>query len=130
LRNADCHSKSIALLYTLSEDVRLAPFYDMLTTCIYADYKDSPPGISYMGKKTWQPGKSLGKFLASQFGIQAREQAALVKQISDAVSNTAPLVREAMGEHPGFREMGKHLLHAWSDGVRSLRDKHAFALGG
>jgi serine/threonine-protein kinase HipA len=130
LRNADCHSKNIALLYTSREDVRLAPVYDMLTTCVYADYKDSPPGISFMGKKTWQPGKSLGKFLASQFGIPPREQAALVEQISDAVSDTAPLVREAMDGHPGFREMGKHLLRAWSEGVRSLRDKHAYALGG
>ena len=130
LRNADCHSKNIALLYTSREDVRLAPVYDMLTTCVYADYKDSPPGISFMGKKTWQPGKSLGKFLASQFGITPREQAALVEQISDAVSDTAPLVREAMGGHPGFREMGKHLLRAWSEGVRSLRDKRAYGLGG
>ncbi len=129
LRNADCHSKNIALLYTSREDVRLAPVYDMLTTCVYADYKDSPPGISYMGKKTWQPGKSLGKFLASQFGIAPREQATLVEQISDAVSDTAPLVRVAMAEHPGFREMGKHLLRAWSEGVGSLRDQHAYALG-
>jgi serine/threonine-protein kinase HipA len=130
LRNADCHSKNLALLYTSREDVRLAPVYDMLTTCIYADCKDSPPGISFMGKKTWKPGKSLGKFLASDFGIPPREQAVLIEQISDAVSDTAPKVREAMDEHPGFRQLGKRLLQAWSEGVQSLRDKRAFAMPG
>jgi serine/threonine-protein kinase HipA len=83
-----------------------------------------------MGKKTWLPGKSLGKFLASNFGIPPREQAGLVEQISDAVSDTAPLVREAMVAHPGFREIGKHLLNVWSDGVQNLRDKRAYALDG
>ena len=34
LRNADCHSKNVALRYTSREDVRLAPVYDMLTTCV------------------------------------------------------------------------------------------------
>lgn len=130
LRNADCHSKNIALLYTSRADVHLAPVYDMLTTSVYADYKDSPPAISFMGKKTWQPGKNLEKFLTSHFGISPQEQSVLVEQISDAVSGTAPLVREAMKEHAGFREIGKHLLKAWFEGVSSLRNKRTYALGG
>ena len=117
LRNADCHSKNIALLYTSREDARIAPVYDMLTTCVYAEYKDSPPGISFMGKKTWQPGKNLGKFLAGNFGISAKEQAALVEKIGDAIADTAPMVRRAMVEHAGFREIGKHLLKTWHEGV-------------
>lgn len=129
LRNADCHSKNIGLLYTSREDVRIAPVYDMLTTCVYAEYRDSPPGISFMGKKTWQPGKNLGKFLAGVFGVSAKEQAVLVEKIGDAVSDTAPLVRQAMDEHPGFRELGKHLLNTWREGVGTLRDKRSYALG-
>jgi serine/threonine-protein kinase HipA len=54
----------------------------------------------------------------------------LIEQISDAVSDTAPKVREAMDEHPGFRQLGKRLLQAWSEGVQSLRDKQAFAMPG
>ncbi|TLD71674.1 type II toxin-antitoxin system HipA family toxin [Phragmitibacter flavus] len=128
LRNADCHSKNIALLYTSREDVRIAPVYDMLTTSIYAEHKNSPPGISFMGKKTWQPGKNLSKFLTGTFGISAKEQATLVEKISDAISDTAPLVRQAMDEHPGFRELGKHLLNAWSEGIGGLRDKRTYAM--
>ena len=129
LRNADCHSKNVALLYTSREDVRLTPVFDMLTTCVYADCRDSPPGISFMGKKTWHPGKNLERFIAAQFGIAPREQAAIVERISDAVSDTAPLVREAMKEHPGFRDLGKRMLNTWAEGVSGLRDKRAYAMG-
>jgi serine/threonine-protein kinase HipA len=130
LRNADCHSKNIALLYTSRADAQLSPVYDMLTTSIYANHKDNPPGISFMGKKTWHPGKNLGKFIASTFGIPLREQAEMVEKISDAVSDTAPLVRQAMEEHPGFRDLGKHLLRTWDDGIAGLRDKHTYAISG
>lgn len=129
LRNANCHSKNIALMYTSKADIQIAPVYDMLTTCVYADYKGSPPGISFMGKRTWQPGKSLEKFLAGNFNITPREQAILVEKIGDAVSDTAPLVRQAMKEHPNFRNIGKHLLKAWYEGITYLRNKHTYALG-
>ena len=130
LRNADCHSKNVALLYTSRDEVRLTPVFDMLTTCVYADCKDSPPAISFMGKKTWHPGKNLERFIAAQFGIAPREQAVIVERISDAVSDTAPLVRDAMKEHPGFRDLGKHILNTWAEGVSGLRDKRAYAMGG
>jgi serine/threonine-protein kinase HipA len=32
LKNADCHSKNLALLYTSRKDARLAPVYDFFTT--------------------------------------------------------------------------------------------------
>ncbi|MEO6922371.1 MAG: type II toxin-antitoxin system HipA family toxin, partial [Bryocella sp.] len=42
LRNADCHAKNIALLYTGHDDVHLAPAYDMITTAAYPDYQRNP----------------------------------------------------------------------------------------
>ena len=56
LRNADCHAKNIALLYTPREGASLAPAYDFFTTSVYAGYQHNPPGIGQMGKKTWLPG--------------------------------------------------------------------------
>ena len=50
LRNADCHSKNLALLYTSRNDARLAPVYDFFTTSVYAGYRDNPPGISFGAK--------------------------------------------------------------------------------
>lgn len=129
LRNADCHAKNLALLYTSRSDVHLSPVYDMLTTCVYSGYQHNPPGIAFMGKKTWVPGKNLLKFIAINFGIATREQDEIVEAISDAVSDVAPQVREAMSLHPEFEDIGKRMLSAWFEGVTGLRDKRVFAAG-
>lgn len=129
LRNADCHAKNLALIYTSRADVHLSPVYDMQTTSIYAGYQHNPPGISFMGKKTWIPGKNLQKFVTAQFGISLREQNQMIEAISDAISDTIPIVENAMKEHEGFRDLGKRMLQAWGEGVAGLRDKKMYALG-
>ncbi len=129
LRNADGHAKNIALRYTTRADVHLAPAYDVLTTSVYAGYQHNPPAIEFMGKKTWAPGKNLPRFIAATLGIQPREQALMVQAISDAVADVAPQVRQAMAQHPGFADIGKRMLLAWSEGVQGLRDQRTYAVG-
>jgi len=129
LRNANCHAKNIALLYTSRADVHIAPVYDMLTTSVYAGYQHNPPGIGFMGKKTWAPGKTLQKFIAATFGIAVKEQLQIVEAIGQAVSEVAPAVRAAMAEHPAFADIGKRMLLAWEEGIIGLRDKRVYALG-
>jgi serine/threonine-protein kinase HipA len=129
LRNADCHAKNLALLYTSRADVHLAPAYDFLTTSVYAGYQHNPPGISFLGKKTWTPGRNLMRFIASTFGIPQREQSIILESISDAVSEGVPLVREKMKEHPAFRDIGKRMLQSWNEGVTGLRDERIYAAG-
>lgn len=129
LRNADCHAKNLALLYTSRSDVHLSPTYDMLTTSVYAGFQHNPPGIGFMGKKTWLPGKNLQKFIAATFGIPPKEQQHMVQAISDAVADVVKEVRQAMTEHPGFEEVGKRMLLAWAEGVRGLRDDRVYAVG-
>ncbi len=128
LRNADCHAKNLALLYTSRADVRLSPAYDMITTVAYPGYQQNPPGISFMGKKTWSPGKSLGKFIAATFGVSVKAQVEIVEAISDAVSDIAPRVREAMTRHAAFEDIGKRMLLAWNEGVTGLRGKRVYSL--
>lgn len=129
LRNADCHAKNVALRYTRHDDVQLAPAYDMITTAAYPDYAKNPPAIAFMGKKTWDPGKSLQTFIAATFGVPPREQANIVERIGTAMTEVGPQVREAMIEHPGFAEIGKRMLLAWQEGLSSLRGKRIYALG-
>ena len=129
LRNADCHAKNIALRYTSRADVHLAPAYDVLTTSAYAGYQYNPPAIEFMGKKTWAPGKNLQKFIATTFGIQPKEQVQMVQAISDAVADVAPQVRQAMTQHDGFKDIGKRMLLAWSEGVQGLRDPRVYSVG-
>jgi len=107
----------------------LSPAYDFLTTSVYAGYQQNPPGISFLGKKTWTPGKNLSRFIASTFGIPLREQSVMLERISDAVADTVPLVRERMSELPEFRDIGKRMLLAWQEGITSLRDRRAYAVG-
>lgn len=129
LRNADCHAKNLALLYTSRADVHLSPTYDMLTTSVYAGFQHNPPGIEFLGKKTWLPGKNLQRFIAATLGIQPKEQSQMVEAISDAVASVAPQVRQAMAQHPGFTDLGKRMLMAWAEGVQGLRDQRVYAVG-
>ena len=129
LRNADCHAKNLALLYTSRANAHLSPAYDMLTTSVYAGFQHNPPAIDFMGKRTWAPGKNLQKFIAATFGIQPKEQQYIVQAISDAVADVAPQVRQAMAQHPGFEDIGKRMLMAWAEGVQSLRDARVYAVG-
>jgi serine/threonine-protein kinase HipA len=96
---------------------------------VYASYQHNPPGIGFMGKKTWTPGKTLPRFIAGTFGIPLREQAVLVEAIGDAVSEVVPLVQEKMAEHAEFRDIGKRMLLAWQQGVSGLREKRVYASG-
>lgn len=129
LHNADFHAKNVALLYTSRADVHLAPAYDMITTSAYHDYANNPPAISFMGRKTWDPGKTLKSFITATFGLQPREQAAIIEQIGDAMAETGPDIRAAMVQHPKFNEIGKRMLLAWQDGLACLRDRRAYAMG-
>ncbi|MBP7492838.1 MAG: HipA domain-containing protein, partial [Rhodoferax sp.] len=129
LRNADCHAKNLALLYTSRANAHLSPAYDMLTTSVYAGFQHNPPAIDFMGKRTWVPGKNLQKFIAATFGIQPREQQHMVQAISDAVADVAPQVRQAIAQHPGFEDIGRRMLMAWAEGVQGLRDARVYAVG-
>jgi serine/threonine-protein kinase HipA len=130
LRNADCHSKNLALLYTKRGDAHISPVYDVLTTTVYEGYQHNPPGIGFMGKKTWSPGKTLPRFIAATFGISLKAQSKIVEAISDAVSDTAPLVRGAIEKYEGFTQLGARMLSTWNEGIASLRDAHTYSLPG
>lgn len=129
LRNADCHAKNVALRYTRHDDVHLTPAFDMITTAAYPDYAKNPPGIAFMGRKTWDPGKTLQTFITATFGLPARDQADIVEQIGTAMVEVGPQVRAAMAEHPGFAEIGKRMLATWQEGLAGLRDKRTYAMG-
>ena len=81
-----------------------------------------------MGKKTWLPGKTLEKFIATTFNISVREQKEIVERISDAIADTAPTVRELINDLADFKDTGKRMLAAWSEGVHLLREPRMYAM--
>jgi serine/threonine-protein kinase HipA len=71
----------------------------------------------------YKSGKSLGKFIAATFGVSVKAQVEIVESISDAVSEIAPRVREAMARYVAFEDIGKRMLLAWNEGITGLRGK-------
>lgn len=128
LRNADCHTKNIALLYSDKNHVSLAPVYDMLTISVYDDYCNNPPGMPINGRSTWTPGKSLENFLLSFCGISAAETHQRIERVCEAIVDVSPEVIHATREYPSFHLIGPRMLHMWNEGMNSLRLKRTWVL--
>lgn len=128
LRNADCHTKNIALLYTSREDIELAPIYDMLTITVYDDYAKNPPGMPVDGRSTWMPGKALERFLQTRCHVSPTQTLERVERICEAIVQVTPQVVSASRQYPAFHETGKRMLHAWNDGMNSLRLQKTWSL--
>ena len=128
LRNADCHTKNIALLYTSRASIALAPVYDMLTTTVYDDYANNPPAMPVEGRSTWMPGKALERFLQTRCSIMPAQTRERVERICEAIVGVTPQVVKAARRYPGFQETGKRMLHVWNDGINSLRLQKTWSL--
>lgn len=122
VRNADCHSKNIALYYTAYNDVAYAPVYDIVTTQAYTGYKDQEPGLSIGGRRSWAPDKSLETFFKARLNIAPREYAAMVEQLCESAVIVGRELIELAKNEPTWHGIVKNMLHAWNQGMSSLRD--------
>lgn len=122
VRNADCHAKNVALYYTSLADVAYTPAYDIVTTQAYPRFAANPPGLSIEGRKTWAPGKSLERFFSTRLGIAPRRYANMVEQLCESAVTVGQEVIEAARNELRWHDVAKQMVHAWNDGMRSLRD--------
>lgn len=120
LGNADCHTKNLALLYTNTDDVRLAPVYDMLSILAYDDYARNEPGLFVGGRKSWTPGRSLGHFLQQVLGIEPARQREITGTVCQAVVDTFPELMARSRDVPGFRAVAARMVHEWNTGLNRL----------
>ncbi|WP_020423664.1 type II toxin-antitoxin system HipA family toxin [Cupriavidus sp. WS] len=121
VRNADCHAKNIALYYSGVDDVRFSPVYDIVTTQAYPRFASNPPGLFIDGRKTWAAGKTLERLLNTRMGIPPRRYAAMVEALCDSAVAVGHELIEASRNEPRWRGVAKQMLHAWNDGMESLR---------
>jgi serine/threonine-protein kinase HipA len=121
VRNADCHSKNIALFYTGISDVAYTPAYDIVTTQAYPRYADNPPGLPIEGRRTWAPGKSLEKFFKSRLGIAPRDYAQMVERMCQSAVEVGREMIEAANNEPRWHDIAKQIVYAWNQGMASLR---------
>ena len=121
VRNADCHSKNVALYYTALDDVAYTPIYDVVTTQAYPRYANNPPGLSVEGRKIWAPGKALERFFKGHLGIAPREYALMVDQLCESAVEVGKEVIEAAKNEPQWRGIARQMVQAWNDGMNALR---------
>lgn len=121
VRNADCHAKNISLHYTSLADVGYTPVYDIVTTQAYPRYAANPPGLSIDGRQTWAAGKVLERFFNTRLGIAPRRYAEMVEQLCESAVEVGREVIAASKNEPRWRETAKQMVHAWNDGMSSLR---------
>lgn len=121
VRNADCHSKNIALYYTNRLDVAYTPAYDIVTTQAYPRFAANPPGLSIGGRRTWSPGKSLETYFKARLGIAPRDYAHMVERVCEsAVEGGREIIQTARSE-ARWRDIARQMVHAWDEGMASLR---------
>jgi serine/threonine-protein kinase HipA len=121
VRNADCHAKNIALFYTSLDDVAYTPAYDLVTTQAYPRFAANPPAIPIEGRQTWAPGKSLERFFNTRLGIAPRDYAEMVEKLCQSAVEVGAEMIEAANNQPQWRQVAKQMLHAWNEGMMSLR---------
>lgn len=131
VRNADCHAKNIALSYRTLTDVTFTPVYDFVTTMAYPRYANNPPALSIEGRKTWNVGKSLQRFFNTRLGIAPKRYNEMVEQICESAVEVGQEVIEAARNESRWRPVAKQMVHAWNEGMASLRDpKKSLAVRG
>lgn len=131
VRNADCHAKNIALNYTQLGDVGFTPVYDVVTTQAYPRYANNPPALSIDGRQTWAAGKALQRFFNTRLGIAPRHYAEMVERLCESAVEVGQEVIEAAQNDPRWRQTAKQMVHAWNEGMASLRDpKKSIAVRG
>jgi serine/threonine-protein kinase HipA len=125
VRNADCHSKNIALYYTSLDDVAFTPVYDLVTTQAYDGFRDGTPGLSIEGRKTWIPGKTLPHFFASRLGISSRRYSQMLEELCDSAVEVGRELAKLAGSEKRWRSIIKNMLYAWDRGIQDVRNPNS-----
>jgi serine/threonine-protein kinase HipA len=129
IRNADCHAKNIALYYTSLDDVAYTPVSDLVTTQAYDGFRDSAPGLTIEGRKSWIPGKTLPHFFASRLGISSRRYSHMLEELCEAAIDIARELGKLASSETRWRGIIKNMLHTWNRGMQDVRaPKHTVSL--
>jgi serine/threonine-protein kinase HipA len=117
--NGDAHLKNFGVLYADPKgEVALAPVYDIVTTSAYI--REDVPALSIAGTKKWWPRKTLEQFATTHLMLTRKEIAEIFDQLSQAVSETRPLLQAHIHDHPEFQAIGERMLDIWNEGVIRL----------
>jgi serine/threonine-protein kinase HipA len=119
VRNGDAHLKNFGVLYdTPSDNVKLAPVYDIVTTTAYM--RKDVPALSLGGTKKWWHRKMLERFAVAHLSLPAGTVSDTFNRTSEAVMEARRMIPGYIAEHPEFREIGERMIAEWDQGVAEL----------
>lgn len=118
LRHGDAHLKSYGVLYSRSDDVRLAPVCDVLTTSVYPEFRDDIPALVLGGRRTWTPKKGTWRRFGAHCSLADRETQSILQWLVQAMEAEIPELQREAGSDEG--EFLAALAVQWRAGAAEL----------
>jgi transcriptional regulator with XRE-family HTH domain len=116
LGNGDAHLKNFGVLYQDDLDVRLAPFYDVVSTLPYIPEDVPALALSFEWySKAWWPRARLEEFAQRYGKLTTAETARMIDRSMAAVDVGVRLAEQLCGQIDGFGDVGAKLVALWQE---------------
>jgi serine/threonine-protein kinase HipA len=122
LGNGDAHLKNFGVLYQDDLDVRLAPFYDVVSTLPYIPEDVPALALSFdWYSKAWWPSTKIEEFARTHGKLSPADTARLFDESLTAVDQGLKLARKLGKQIPGFAESAATLIDLWTSRMATFR---------
>lgn len=118
LRNGDAHMKNFGVVYSNVDDVRLAPAYDVVTTCAYLS-KDLM-ALSMEESKDWPDNMRLMRFARGCAGLAPARARAVMAECAQAIVSTMDELKAFAARSAVYKKLAGAMFRHWSLGLESL----------
>jgi serine/threonine-protein kinase HipA len=116
LGNGDAHLKNFGVLYQDDLDVRLAPFYDVVSTLPYIPEDVPALALSFEWySKAWWPRARLEEFAQRYGKLTTAETARMIDRSMAAVDMGVRLAEQLCGQIDRFGDVGAKLVALWQE---------------
>ncbi len=122
LGNGDAHLKNFGVLYHDDLDVRLAPFYDVVSTLPYIPEDVPALALSFEWySKGWWPREKIEEFVRTYGKLSRADTARLFEESLTAVDQGLKLAEKLGKQIHGFAELAATLTRLWASRMETLR---------
>jgi serine/threonine-protein kinase HipA len=120
--NGDAHLKNFGVLYHDDLDVRLAPFYDVVSTLPYIPEDVPALALSFdWYSKAWWPRAKIEEFARTHGKLSRADTARLFEESLAAVDSGLKLTRKMGKQIPGFAQLAATLVELWTSRMATFR---------
>lgn len=118
LGNGDAHLKNFGVLYHDDGDVRLAPFYDVVSTLVYLPEDVPALALSFEWySKAWWPRARVEEFARHYGKMTPAESARMFDRCIEAVAEGSRLAKQLAARIKGFGDLGTKLAALWQERI-------------